>query len=1003
MNIYALIPLVATLAYIPLLVMMTGNRPWHRQQVLFITYLLAAMFWSLVDFLFRANFLPQHNFLLLQIILVFFTLTSIQLFWFSSTFLTQRLGFWLPFAYSSLVIVFVLIVLGYIPEGVISVGRELHPQYGSAIVFLAVPLLTLLARNLYLGFKRLRGLDDPILYNQIVSLVLALSVIGVFTLAGQLPWGREYPISHFGNLINAFILSYAVVRHRLLDIRVVLRRGLSFVTLLVGGILVYWVMLDIFHNVFNFQFDLTATAIATMVTVLIGISVYKLRNLLFITISRVFQGQSFDYRRRLSDFAGRIHHVFSLEGQGGELLELVIGAVGCRKAGLLFLGHGGDFVAQVVEPKTDNPLSGLVLRQDSPIVKYLREQRRTLTGENLAILPEFRSLWQNEKEEIGSDEIELFMPLVSRDHLIGVLVLDKKRSGRYTLEDFQLLQDITERVAVSMEKEYLHEQIRQREEELAIINRSSSILSSSLDIQTIYGSFIRELKKAVSVNWAAITLIEENDILFLALSSDIGSPWQVGERIPLKGSATEWVTAHRRPLVEPDLAQERRFFTGKYHLQQGVRSIVYLPLIVGDKVIGSLIVASTEPEAYSQRHVKLLEQLASQIAMPVENSRLYARTEEQARMDELTGLLNRRSLDEQITSEINRHSRYGGVFSIIIFDLDSFKLFNDKKGHLAGDELLAKVGRIVRNAIRSADQAFRYGGDEFAILLPQTGIEEAYQVAERVRAQIASRLKTGSLSITASLGLASWPADGVDLNEIVAAADAALYNAKRSGGNQSHRASGAMLISDSAARGDGGSEDSEILSTIYGLAATVDIRDHYTRSHSKKVNEYALALAKALKLGSQEISKISTCALLHDIGKVGISDEILAKPGKLTEEEWETVKVHPQLGATIVSHTRQLAPCVPGILYHHEWYDGSGYPAGLKGEEIPLEARILAIADAFAAMTSERPYSKALSRAEAVEELKRNAGTQFDPKLVDVFCSLIKAAPVAMAEDKIRR
>ena len=194
--------------------------------------------------------------------------------------------------------------------------------------------------------------------------------------------------------------------------------------------------------------------------------------------------------------------------------------------------------------------------------------------------------------------------------------------------------------------------------------------------------------------------------------------------------------------------------------------------------------------------------------------------------------------------------------------------------------------------------------------------------------------------------------------------------------------------------GSRSTKDSKDLSIIYALAAAVDARDHYTSSHSKKVSEYAVALAEALNLEPLEINKLSTCALLHDIGKIGISDEILTKQGELTAEEWEAIKTHPQLGATIVSHVGNLAPYVLGILHHHERYDGSGYPQGLKGEEIPLEARILAIADAFAAMTSERPFSNALPHEEALEEIKRGAGKQFDPKLAKVFLSITKATAV---------
>ena len=157
------------------------------------------------------------------------------------------------------------------------------------------------------------------------------------------------------------------------------------------------------------------------------------------------------------------------------------------------------------------------------------------------------------------------------------------------------------------------------------------------------------------------------------------------------------------------------------------------------------------------------------------------------------------------------------------------------------------------------------------------------------------------------------------------------------------------------------------------------------------MSEYTVALAEALNLEPLEVSKLSTCAFLHDIGKIGISDDILNKPGQLNAKEWEAIRTHPQLGVTIASRARQLAPCIPAILHHHERYDGNGYPKGLKGEDIPLGARILALADAFAAMTSDRPHSAALSYEEALKEIERCAGTQFDSNLVKVFLSITKS------------
>ena len=1000
MNIYSLFPLIATIAYIPLLVTTISSRPWQRRYTLFILFLISAMVWSLLDYFFRSNFFPEYNLTIWRATLAAFPLMAVQFHCFASSFYAQGQRRWLPFAYASLAAIVILTALGYIGEGFIAEGDKFYPSYGIGIIFMAAPLLTLAGRSFYVFGKMLRVLDNPVLYNQIFSLYLGLAVLVIFGLSAVIPWGNEFPFSHFGNLINAFILSYATVRHRLVDIKIILRRGSAFAMLAIIGGVSYWILLATFHVIFDFELDTTATFIATVIAVAIAAFVYRLRGVLFTATGRAFQGQTYDYRQLLSEFAGKIHNIFSLREQGRELLALLTGAIDCRKSGLLFLDTDGKaFNTQLVEPKgKDNPLSRLALREHNPIVEYLERERKLLTRENLEIMPEFRSLWQQEKAEIDSAGIELFVPLISRDRLIAILVLDRKKSGRYSLEDFNLLESIASQVAVSMEKEYLREQLKEREEELSVINRLSSIITSSLDIQGIFDSFIEELKKVVDVSWAAIALIEENDRYILAQSSSSISAWQTEERMPVAGTVTEWVARNRMTLYEPDLSEESKFTTGKLYLAHGLRSVICLPLVAKGEAIGSLIITNHNPNAYSQRDAALLEQLSSQIAMPVENARLYAKAEEKARIDVLTGLNNRRSLDEMIAQEIGRHSRYGGIFSVIILDLDSFKIFNDKYGHLSGDKLLREIGGIIKGAIRGADQAFRYGGDEFAVLLPQTAIDAATQVAERVRQHIATKVKAGSVPITASLGLASWPADGIGPDEMLSAADAALYRAKRSGGNQIQCSSGTLLHLGDLGVSFWSNNDSGALSAIYALAATVDARDHYTGSHSKKVSKYAVVLAEALAMGALEISQLETCALLHDIGKIGVSDEILGKQGKLNDDEWDIIKTHPQLGSTIASRSRQLAPYVPGILHHHERYDGTGYPHGLKGEDIPLEARILAVADAFAAMTSDRVYSKALPQEEALEEIKQGVGKQFDPHLAEIFISTIQKQPQSNPE-----
>jgi putative nucleotidyltransferase with HDIG domain len=313
------------------------------------------------------------------------------------------------------------------------------------------------------------------------------------------------------------------------------------------------------------------------------------------------------------------------------------------------------------------------------------------------------------------------------------------------------------------------------------------------------------------------------------------------------------------------------------------------------------------------------------------------------------------------------------------------------QGHTAGDRILELIGRLVNGALRNTDLAFRYGGDEFAIILPQSASNDAFVVAERVRGRIAAEMSKKDIKISASLGLASWPSDGVTSDELVNAADRALYYAKETGGNRTSVAS-KMLPSLTAAASTRTTNEKEVLSIIHTLAATIEARDLYTYGHSRKVSRYAVSLAEAIGLPSDKVAVVSTAALLHDIGKIGIPDEVLNKIDKLGPEAWELIHAHPKLSTTIVGHVVSLVSCLPAILHHHERWDGGGYPAGLKGEAIPVEARILAITDAFDAMTSSRPYRNKLSYKKVLKELKSCSGSQFDPKLVDAFLPIALAA-----------
>jgi diguanylate cyclase (GGDEF)-like protein/putative nucleotidyltransferase with HDIG domain len=995
MNVHVLIPLIATIAYIPLFVILLSNQPRQRRHGLFLLFLIPAMLWSLSDIFFRSDFLMSYKLFLskIGICLVIWMLAQLHYF-ICSFYQAERIK--IPLAYLFPVATIVLAALGHIPQGIEITASGININYGPWITAIGLLFLSIVGvRDIYSLIQKYRLSPNPSERNQIVYLFAAMAILAVFIPGSLGPRGGEFPVSHIGNLIIACVLTYAVVTHRLVDIRVVFRQALIYIVLYGGSVGIVLLLFSLAYRFVGFELNFASLA----VTMGLGIPailflVHKVHDLWQRKVEDAFMGAKSFYRRQLSQFITGIHNVPTLEQLGNGFISLLAQSVDCRRACLLLPQAGeGDFSAQFIYPPVeDNPMGELKLRKDSPVVTWLERKSTILPERSLAILPEFQSIWEEEREEIQSAGVNMFVPLMNEGKIVAIAAISERRDGRlYAVEDVDLLESITAQVAASMEKEYSRERLREQDQETTLLNRLTTIITSSVSIQMIFEGFAQELKKVADIDWATIALIDGNELCFMVLSSTIGSAWQPGERIPLEGTATELTCRERQTVYESDLKRHHVFWTWESHLQQGIRSVVYLPLSVTDRTIGSLILASRKPNAYSRRQIKLLEKVALQIAAPIENAQLYARLEQKSRIDELTGLFNRRYFEERLKEELSRHSRYGDVFSIFMIDLDNFKAYNDVYGHPAGDILLGQIGKIIRNSVRNVDQAFRYGGDEFVVILPQTARDAAYVVAERVRRQIAEEMEKRAIAVTCSIGLASYPADGMLSGELVDVADVALYHAKRTGGNRIFLSS--KILSkppDEEGIPEIGTKPSS-LSEVYDIASAVEAKDPYTYGHSKKVNIYAVALAESIGLSPDEVSALSAAALLHDIGKVGISDKVLNKKGKLNKEDWEAIKAHPKLGANIISNIPRLAPAINSILYHHERWDGSGYPEGLKAEEIPIEARILAIADSFEAMTSARPYRPALSLEEVVTELREGAGLQFDPKLVEVFIGIVEA------------
>jgi len=363
---------------------------------------------------------------------------------------------------------------------------------------------------------------------------------------------------------------------------------------------------------------------------------------------------------------------------------------------------------------------------------------------------------------------------------------------------------------------------------------------------------------------------------------------------------------------------------------------------------------------------------------------------ESSNRDGLTNLYNHRYFHEYVEKLIaNNVKKIGLVFC----DIDKFKAINDTYGHTTGDKVLVDIAKAIRLVIPKTSEVFRYGGEEFIVILVDIGEKEAFEVAENIRKYIDKNISVNEkqhyLPLTMSFGLAMYPADAITIQDLVDKADSSMYYAKQNGRNQCCRYNEPMeefLLKNSEIF----ARQEVLINSAFALGAAIDVKDVYTGKHSELVTKYALLLADKLGLSSKEKQFLQIGALLHDSGKIGIPDHIINKPTKLTKDEYEIIKNHTIFGYNIVRHIVKTPSILSCVRNHHERWDGKGYPDGLEGEGIPLFARIVCIVDAFHAMISERPYRKALTVEQTFIELRTNADAQFDPNLIEVFIETIK-------------
>jgi diguanylate cyclase (GGDEF)-like protein len=424
----------------------------------------------------------------------------------------------------------------------------------------------------------------------------------------------------------------------------------------------------------------------------------------------------------------------------------------------------------------------------------------------------------------------------------------------------------------------------------------------------------------------------------------------------------------------------------------------FLPIIAAaERIAAGDLNVSVEPAGRG-----LVRRMAEAVNAIV---RELAETNDEANTDRLTGVANRQALLVALFNEVERATRYTRPLSVAFVDIDHFKQVNDTHGHEAGDIVLRGIAQLIRANLRATDMIGRYGGEEFMLLLTETGVDDAAALAEKLR-QLIERQGFAvegnpSLNVTVSIGIAGGQGQQLRTDALVRDADAAMYSAKALGRNQTY----AFAEPDDDARvprapisNHGRARAAELGRAArdaaqQALQSVIVPLPHYRGQPSALIASIVDDIARNMDLPDAEVDRIRLAALLHDIGKVAVPEEILEKPAALTSAEWRTVVQHPRIGQVILEQATILRDAVPIILHHHERYSGHGYPYGLRGGEIPLGARIVAVADAYDAMVHDRPYKRAISHDAAIAELKRHAGTQFDPEVVQRFCDLYAHRP----------
>ena len=612
------------------------------------------------------------------------------------------------------------------------------------------------------------------------------------------------------------------------------------------------------------------------------------------------------------------------------------------------------------------------------------------------------------------------VPILLGGKPAGVMAaMSTEREFAFEARDLAVMRTAAGQLGVAVENARLFAQEQRRSRHLAFLNSISKTAISSEDAEQMMGDIVREIQKNFRYDHIGIGIMDyaTKDI---EIKAEAGTTSQArGKRIAVgAGILGRVARTGRRALVQN---------AGPGQLE-GIlpesRAVLCLPIAYGETLLGVLNVESCDENAFLPQDVLILNTLADLLATALHNSFVFQKLQQQSITDGLTGIKTRRFFWEALTSEWRRASRSGRPFSVVLIDLDKFKEVNDTHGHLEGDLVLARVGRLLEQKCRQSNVVARYGGDEFIILMPETAMEQAQVLAERLRLWLATDPMLEEHQITASFGVSSFPVHGFSAEEIIRVADAGMYIAKHAGGNQ-------VAMSEPATEAEGSSVHRQLVSgyiegflqrehtgpehleelvttlrklcsrgeeadqhalreAIEAMSQAAELREPHAAGHGEQSGHFAGIIARGLNLPPQEVEDVVFAARVHDVGKLFVPERILNKAGLLTEDELYVVKMHPQAGAELLAALPDSDRLQEAVEFHHEALDGNGYPSGLRGENIPLWARIIAVADAYVNMTSDRSFAPGKTDEQAMAELEKLSGTRYDGMIVRLFARQLK-------------